>query len=136
MRLLLSILPLPFALSLSLFPELGNLQVLPIVLVFAFGAIIGTISHMYWLLVLTREKEFYKRFYSETSLKPFKNPRDLQKKHTKILLPFYVFGALMLVILIFVFGIFDLTFAYSLPFILGAMQGVPISYHLMLRGIL
>lgn len=136
MRLLLSILPLPFALSLSLFPELGDLQLLPIVLVFAFGAVVGTITHMYWLLVLTKETKFYKKFYDESVLKPHKNSIELQKKHTKILLPFYVFGALIFVILVFVFGIFDLSFAYSLPFILGAMQGVPISYHLMLRGIL
>lgn len=136
LRILLSVLPLPFALSLSLFPELGNLQLLPIVLVFAFGAAIGTITHTYWLGVLIREQEFYKRFYAETALKPLKNPMDLQKKHTKILIPFYIFGALMFVILVFIFGVFDLSFAYALPFILGAMQGVPISYHLVLRGVL
>jgi hypothetical protein len=134
-RLLLALLPLPFALSLSLFPELGNLQLIPIALVFAFGLLIGTITHAYWLRALLAERAFYKTFYDKTALQPLKNDKEIHKKHTKILLPFYAMSIMVLFIVIFVFGIFDLSIHYLLPIMLGAMQGVPLSYWLMQKGV-
>ena len=41
-RVFLAILPLPFALSLTLFPELGDFKLVPLLFVFVFGAIVGT----------------------------------------------------------------------------------------------
>lgn len=134
-RILLALLPLPFALSLSLFPELGNLQLIPIALVFAFGLLIGTVSHTYWLRTLLAEKKFYKKFYEETALKPNKNDKEMQKKHTKTLLPFYALNIMIFIIVVFVFGIYDLDINYLLPLMLGAMQGVPMSYWLMQKGV-
>lgn len=133
--MLLAVIPLPAALSLSLFPETGSLSIIPIILVFAFGLLIGTITHIYWLRVLLRERVFYKRFYEESATKPHKNDKELHKKHTRILLPFYIFGFLMFIIILFVFGIFQLDFEYALPLMLGALEGIPISYCLMERGV-
>ena len=127
--MVLAILPLPFALSLSMFPELGELQIMPLLWVFFFGAIVGTITHIYWLRVLLKEREFYLRFYNESALKPGRFDKEMNKKHTKILLPFYIFGVLIFLIVLFVFGIFGLDFVYALPFVLGAMEGVPLSYY-------
>ncbi len=136
LRTLLTIFPLPFALSLSLFPELGSLQVIPIIWVFAFGLLVGTVAHKYWLETLLREREFYLKFYNESVLKPHRIDRELSKKHTLIVLPFYIFSILLFIIVVFVFGIFGLDFSYALPFVLGAMEGVPVSYFLMKEGIL
>ncbi len=135
LRMLLAILPLPFALSLSLFPELGELQIIPILLVFAFGMAVGTMAHVYWLRTLLKERAFYLRFYSESALKPHKMDKELGTRHTRILLPFYALSIMLFLIVLFVFGIFSLDFTYALPFVLGAMEGVPLSYYLMEKGI-
>jgi len=135
LRTLLTILPLPFALSLSLFPELGDLQIIPILWTFLFGLLVGTTAHTYWLRTLLKERTFYLKFYNESALKPRSMNRELNKKHTRILLPFYAFSILLFIIVLFVFGIFGLDFTYALPFLLGAMEGVPISYFLMREGI-
>jgi len=135
LRILLAIIPLPFALSLSLFPELGELHIIQIVIAFAFGLAIGTITHIYWLNVLGKEADFYKKFYAQNALKPLSNNKEIAKKHTKIMLPFYLFSILMFLIVIFVFGILGLEFSYALPLMLGAMEGVPVSYFLMKRGL-
>ena len=100
------------------------------------GAVIGTISHAYWIKALLGEREFYLRFYSESVMKPHKNDRELHKKHTRILAPFYIMSLFMFIIVLFVFGILGLDFHYSLPLVLGALQGVPLSYALIERGII
>ncbi len=135
LRRVLAVLPLPFALSLTLFPELGDFQVIPLLWVFAFGLLVGMVTHVYWLRTLLREREFYLRFYEESALKPHKLSGELGRRHTRMLLPFYAFSALMFVIVLFVFGIFGLEFFYALPFVLGAMEGVPASYFLMEEGL-
>ena len=135
MRLLLAIVPLPFALSLTLFSSVGDLSLFPLVLVFALGLLIGTITHIYWIRVLLKEREFYRKFYDTHALKPMSNNKEIHKKHTRLLLPFYVMGILMFMIILFVFGYFGLSFQYALPLILGAMEGIPISYYLMVKGI-
>lgn len=134
-RIILAIIPLPFALLLTLSPEFGDLSILPTILVFGFGALIGTISHIYWLRTLLKERKFYKKFYENEAMKPLKLDKEMHKKHMKILLPFYIFGFLMFIIILFVFGIVGLDFAYLMPFALGALEGVPISYMLMERGV-
>lgn len=131
MRVLFAIVPLPFTLSLLLFPELGDFSLVPLLGVFGFGALVGTLTHVYWLRVLLQERRFYKRFYEEEALKPHRFDPEMHKKHTAILLPFYIYGALMFVVVLFVLGLSGLDFAYVLPIGLGALEGVPISYLLM-----
>jgi len=126
---------LPISLSLVLFPELGVFSVIPVLVVFALGALVGTITHIYWIRTLVREAEFYKKFYDKSVLKPHKNDHGLYKKHTMILLPFYAFAAMMFIIIIFVFGIFGIDVHYLLPLMFGALDGIPISYFLMKRWI-
>ena len=133
--MLLAIIPLPIALSLSLFSETGELSILSIILVFGFGLALGTFTHIYWIRVLLKEREFYQRFYAESVAKPHKNDRDMHKKHTRILLPFYLFSALMFIIVIILFAVFGLDFEYFLPLMLGALEGVPLSYYLIESGV-
>jgi hypothetical protein len=133
--MLLAIVPLPFALSLSLLPSFGEGSLISIFLVFLFGLLVGTITHIYWIRVLLKEREFYKNFYDTHVAKPHVNEKEVHKKHTRMLMPFYAMSIMMFLIVIFVFGIFDLGFSFALPLILGAMQGIPISYLLMEKGI-
>lgn len=134
-RIILAAIPLPFALLLTLSPEFGDLTILPTVLVFAFGMVVGTITHIYWIRTLLKERAFYKKFYEEEAMKPQKMDKEMHKKHTKLLLPFYIMGFLMFIIVLFVFGTVGLDFAYLMPLALGAMEGVPISFCLMKRGV-
>lgn len=134
-RILLALIPLPFALSLLAFPELGDFSLVPLLGVFAFGVLVGTITHIYWLRVLLRERRFYKKFYEESALKPHKVDVEMHKKHTRILLPFYIFSVLVFIIILFVLGLSNLDFSYILPLGFGALEGVPISYYLLERGV-
>ncbi len=134
MRILLAIIPLPFALSLILLPDLGSFSLIPLLWVFVFGAVVGTFTHVYWLRTLLKERVFYKKFYKETVMKPLNNDPTLYRKHTRIVLPFYLMGILVFILVVFAFGIFEIDPVYLLPLMLGAMEGIPISYYLMERG--
>ncbi len=123
------------ALSLTLSTEMGEFTILGVLLVFAFGALVGTLTHTYWLRTLLHERAFYRKFYEENALKPQKLNIDINKRHTRILLPFYAFNILMFFIILFVLGLMGLDFHYLLPFAFGALQGVPISYLLMEKGV-
>lgn len=135
LRAFFTILPLPLALSLLLFPDLGSFSLAPILGVFAFGLLVGTFINIYWIRTLVRERAFYKEFYETQVMKPLKNDPKMLKRHAMIQLPFYAMGIMMLIIVVFVFGILNLDFNYALPFILGAMEGVPVSYYLLSRGL-
>jgi len=118
LRTLLALIPLPLALILSLFPDLGGperLSLVPILLVFGLGIVVGTFTHTYWIRVLLKEQKFYKKFYEQNAVQPNKFDKELNIKHTRILLPFYIFGILIFILVLFVFGIFDLSLAYLLP---------------------
>jgi hypothetical protein len=134
-RVLLAIVPLPFALSLAL-PELGGLLVENILIAFSLGLLIGTFTHIYWIRALLKEREFYLRFYKESALKPHKNDLAMHKKHSRVLFPFYIMGLLMFILVIFAFGILGFDFHYALPLVIGALQGIPISYTLLERGLI
>ncbi len=86
--------------------------------------------------MLLREREFYKDFYEKSVLKPHRVEVEMQKRHTKNLIPFYVFGTLVFFLVLFIFGIFQIGFPYLLPLIFGAMEGQPLSYLLIERGII
>jgi len=130
LRALLALLLIPVAFSLSLLPDV-MLEIPFILMFFVFGAIIGTIAQLYWIRVIVKEAVFYAEFYS---VAPHKTHTKFNKKtvsaHTKNVLPFYIFGILVFILLWFILGMFELDFAYSLPFVLGAMEGVPIGYYL------
>jgi len=135
LRAFFTIIPLPLALSLLLFPDLGSFSLIPILGVFAFGLDVGTVINIYWIQTLVRERAFYKEFYETQVMKPLNNDPKMLKRHAMIQLPFYAMGIMMLIIVVFVFGILNLDFNYALPFILGAMEGVPVSYYLLSRGL-
>ena len=128
-------LPLPLAISLALTPELGDFTIPGILAVFLFGAIVGTVTHAYWLRTLFHEQAFYREFYEVNAFKPQRLNLDINKRHTRILLPFYAFNILIFFVILFVLGLLGLDFSYLLPFAFGALQGVPISYVLMEKGI-
>jgi hypothetical protein len=112
-------------------PELGNLEIPWIIVFFAFGAVVGTIAQLYWIRVILEHDEFYVKFYEigpQKTHKKFKG--EILMPHTKNVLPFYAFGILLFVILVFILGALDLTYAYALPFVLGALEGVPIGYEI------
>ena len=130
LRILLAILLIPLAFSLSLLPDV-MLEIPFITMFFIFGAFFGTISQLYWIRVIIREAEFYAHFYSVAPHKTYeKFNRETISTHTKNVLPFYIFGILVFIILWFILGIFNFDLAYSLPFVLGAMEGVPLGYYL------
>lgn len=131
MRILLAVLPLIITAMLVALSDPRDFSLVTVVPVFLFGLLIGTVAHTYWLLVLLHEHEFYKRFYEQNVLKPTKFDKELNLKHTKISLPFYLFGFLVFIIVVFVFGIFGVNQNYLLPLVLGAFDGVPLSYYLM-----
>lgn len=134
LRLLLAIFLFPFALALSLSPELGNLEIPWITVFFVFGAIVGTMAQLYWIRVLLRNDEFYAKFYEMGPQKTHeKFKREILKPHTKNVLPFYLFGILLFIILVFILGVLGLSHAYALPFVLGALEGVPIGYEIFER---
>jgi hypothetical protein len=136
MRAVLSILPLIIALSLVYLPDAGEFLFGSVLTVFVLGIVIGTFTHVYWIRTLLKEKEFYSEFYEKNALKPHKLNKDLNIRHTKIVLPFYLLGFLMFVICVFVLGLLDIGPHYFLPLALGALEGVPISYLLVERGII
>jgi hypothetical protein len=84
---------------------------------------------------LLKEREFYTKFYDENAAKPYKLNKELNKKHTKILLPFYLFSILIFIIILFVFGLLGIESTYLLPLALGALEGVPLSYYLLEKGL-
>jgi hypothetical protein len=133
LRILLAIIPLPAALSLMLFPELGEFSLMPLLGVFLFGLAIGTFINIYWLRTSLKEIEFYKKYYNEVVMKPHKNDLALYKKHAAILLPFWIFAILMVIIVFFVFGIFKTDAHNLLPLMLGVVDGMPVSYWLMMK---
>lgn len=135
LRVLLAVLPLPIALSLSLSPEFGDLEITRILFVFAIGLLMGTVTHIYWLRALMRDYDFYGKFYNESAMKPHRNDMKLYKKHTKVLLPFYIFSVLAFIVVLYVLRSLALDFNYLLPLAFGALDGVPLSYYLMRRGI-
>jgi len=122
-------------LSLLFLPDLGSFSLAPLLGVFTFGLLVGTFINIYWIRTLVKERRFYKEFYETHVMKPHKNDAKMLKRHAMIQLPFYAMGIMMLIIVVFVFGIFSLDFNYALPFILGAMQGIPLSYWLLSRGL-
>ncbi|MBN2518146.1 MAG: hypothetical protein JXB14_04835 [Candidatus Altiarchaeota archaeon] len=98
---------------------------------FIIGALVGTLIQVYWIRVLMRDAGFYSEFYSvgpHRTHQKFK--KDTVVRHTRNVLPFYIFLALVFIILWFMIGIFGLDLAYSLPFLLGLPEGLPIGYYL------
>jgi len=133
LRAIFTALPLLVAVSIPLISDFGQLELGKTLAVFVFGAVIGTISHLCWLDVLSREKKFYEEYYKKTVLKPKHLDKELHKAHTMITLPFYSLGILMFFVVVFVFGILDIQFTYAFPLVLGAFEGVPISYMIAMK---
>lgn len=135
MRFVFAFMPLPIALLFSL-SGLGGLDILVIIPVFIFGLLVGTFTHTYWLEVLLHEQEFYKRYYDENAYKPHKLDSEINLRHTKNLVPFYVFGILIFPLVLFIFGLFGVGLEYLISFTLGAFDGIPLSYMLFEKNIL
>lgn len=133
LRAIFTALPLLIAVLACFIPDFGQLELGKVLAVFVFGAAIGTISHLCWFDVLARERAFYKDYYTTKIMKPRRVGKGAYKKHTMITLPFYALGILMFFLVIFVFGTLDINFAYAFPLILGALDGVPISYFIAMR---
>jgi hypothetical protein len=134
LRILLAVIPVIIALSLPAIPDFGQFYLKDVAGVFLFGLGVGTFINIYWLRTSMRELEFYKRYYSETVMKPLKNDMELYKKHMAIILPFWAMAVLMLVIVAYVFAVFGLDMRYLLPLMLGVFDGMPISWLLMVKG--
>ena len=117
-----------FAIALSILPEL-NQELIWVIAFFVLGGIVGIIGQLYWIRVLVKEADFYAKFYE---MGPEHTRKKMDKRvlvpHTKNVLPFYIFGFLMFVIIVFLINLLRLDFSYSLPFVMGALEGLPFGY--------
>jgi hypothetical protein len=128
LQIILAVLLFPLAVFFSLVSDV-NLDLFWVLLFFAVGALVGIVGQFYWIRVLIHNAHFYADY---NQIKPHKPHEKLfggrLRTHSLNLLPFYIFGFFVFIVLWFVLGTLGLDFAYAIPFALGALEGIPIAY--------
>jgi len=128
LQAILAVLLFPLAIFFSLVSDV-TLDLSWVLLFFVVGAIIGIIAQFYWIRVLIQNAEFYADYNQIKAHKPHEKLFGGRlRTHSLNLLPFYIFGFSIFIVLWFVLGILELDFAYAIPFALGALEGIPIAY--------